>query len=46
MPKRGPNRGARTPVTAGEGKNSLSACSPDQPIESKDPRYVPLHALI
>lgn len=45
MPTRDPNRAERTPVTAAEVKKWLSACSPDQPIESKDPRYVPLHAF-
>jgi len=45
MPKRDPNLAERTPVTADEVKRWLSACSPDQPIESKDPRYVPLHAF-
>lgn len=45
MPKRDPNWVERTPVTADEVKKWLFACSPDQPIESKDPRYVPLHAF-
>lgn len=45
MPRRDPSGAGRTPVTAIEVKNWLSACSPDQPIESKDPRYVPLHAF-
>ncbi|MGH9891982.1 MAG: hypothetical protein ACREA0_08370 [bacterium] len=45
MPRRDPSGAGRTPVTAHEVKNWLSACSPDQPIESEDPRYVPLHAF-
>ncbi|MGH2398041.1 MAG: hypothetical protein ACRDFW_13930, partial [bacterium] len=44
-PRRDPSGAGRTAVTANEVKNWLSACSPDQPIESKDPRYVPLHAF-
>jgi hypothetical protein len=46
MPKRDPNWAERAPVTADEVKKWLSACSPDQPIEPDDSRYVPLNSFV